>query len=210
MMTADAEFWDEIAEKYAAKPVENVPAFERKKEITKALLSREQTILEVGCGTGTLALELAPHVAHIHAVDISGEMLGIARRKADAAGVENVTFHQGTLDEPTPFEAEQFDGACAYSILHLVDDRIGTLQTIFEMLKPGGFFISSTVCLGGSLVPYWAILPVMKWFGKAPPVHIIGRDQMEREIREAGFVNVEQREVGAGTETAFIVAQKPR
>jgi arsenite methyltransferase len=59
-MTMDAKFWDGIAEKYAAKPVENLAAFERKKAITREHLHPGCTVLELGCGTGSLALSMAP------------------------------------------------------------------------------------------------------------------------------------------------------
>ncbi|WP_437524757.1 class I SAM-dependent methyltransferase [Sorangium sp. So ce726] len=209
MMTADARFWDDIAEKYAAKPVENVTAFERKKAITREHLRPSSTVLEIGCGTGSLALEMSPFAGHIHAMDVSGEMLRIANRKKQAQGVTNVTFRQGTLDGPTPYEPEHFDSAWAYSILHLVPDRRRILKAIFDLLKPGGSFISSNACLGGTWVPYGAIITVLRWFGKAPVVHSYDRETILREMREAGFVEIKEREVGGGRICAFIVAKKP-
>lgn len=208
-MSADAKFWDKFAERYAATPVGDVEAFERKKAITREHLRPDSSVLEIGCGTGSLALELSAAAGHIHAMDISGEMIRIANQKKDALAVTNVTFHQGTLDGSTPFESAQFDAVWAYSILHLVDDRRRTLQTSFELLKPGGTFISSNVCLGGTWVPYGALIAVMHWFGKAPVVHLYDRDTIMREIREAGFVEVEAKNVGADYRVAFIVAQKP-
>lgn len=208
-MTADAKFWDQIAEKYAAKPVENATAFERKKAITREHLRPGATVLEIGCGTGSLALELSKLAGHVHAMDISAEMIRIANQKKEAQGVTNVTFHQGTLDGRIPFEPAQFDAVWAYSILHLVDDRRQTLKTVSELLKPGGAFISSNVCLGGTWVPYGAILAVMYWFGRAPVVHCYDRDTIMREMREAGFVEVEEKDVGAASTVAFIVAKKP-
>lgn len=208
-MAADARFWDDIAEKYAAKPVENVPAYHRKLEITKARLRRDQTLLDVGCGTGSLALELAPHVEHVHAVDISGEMIRIARQRADAANARNVTFHQTSLAALPPFEPGAFDGVCAYNILHLVDDRAGKLKALYELLAPGGFLISSTVCLGDSYKPYGLILTVMRWLGRAPKVHIVRGEALMAEMREAGFVDVAAHEVDAAEITSFVVARKP-
>lgn len=208
-MTADAKFWDNLAEKYAAKPVEDAPAFERKKAITRDRLRPDSTILEIGCGTGSLALEMSKFAGHVHAMDISAEMIRIANQKKDAQRVTNVTFHQGTLDEPTPFGPDELDGVWAYSILHLVPDRNRTLKTLFQLLKPGGSFISSNVCLGGSWVPYGALITVMRWFGKAPVVHIHDRDTIKREIHAAGFVDVEEKDVGTDPKIAFIVARKP-
>jgi arsenite methyltransferase len=208
-MSSDAKFWDTIAEKYAKKPVDDVPAFERKKAITRGLLRPDATVLEIGCGTGTLALELGASAGHVHAMDISGEMIRIANQKKAAQAVTNVTFHQGTLDAGVPVESRQVDVAWAFSILHLVDDRRRTLSAIFELLKPGGVLVSSNVCLGATWVPYGALITVMRWFGKAPVVHIYDRDTITRELRSTGFVDIEEKDVGADRRVAFIVAKKP-
>jgi ubiquinone/menaquinone biosynthesis C-methylase UbiE len=205
----DARFWNGIAEKYAAKPVANLPAFERKKSITREHLRPDSRVLELGCGTGTLALEMARHVGHIQAMDISAEMLRIADRKREAQGVTNVTFHQGTLDGGHPYQAESFDSVWAYSILHLVSDRRRVLATLFDLLKPGGSLIASSVCLGDAWVPYGPIIAVMRWFGKAPVVHLYGRETLFSELREIGFVDVTERDVGAEKTVAFVVAKKP-
>ena len=93
----DATFWNAIAERYAAKPVEDPDAFERKIEITKALLRAHDVVLEVGCGTGSLALRLAPALAHLHGVDLSSEMIRIARAKVAASAARNITFHYRLL-----------------------------------------------------------------------------------------------------------------
>jgi len=169
-MSKDDLFWDKLAERYAKQPIANLASYERKLEVTKARLSPTDVILDIGCGTGSLALELAPHVAEVHALDFSAEMIRIGERKASDQHVTNITFHQTTLEEVDGFRPEQFDGICAYNILHLVGDRTDTLQRVFSLLKPGGFFISSTACLGESLVPYTPLLAVMRWLGKAPPV----------------------------------------
>jgi arsenite methyltransferase len=210
MMTHDdARFWNGIARKYAARPVANTSAFERKKSITREHLRPDSSVLELGCGTGTLALEMARHAGHIQAMDISAEMLRIADQKREAQGVTNVTFRQGTLDGGHPFQPESFDSVWAYSILHLVPDRRRVLATLFDLLAPGGSLIASSVCLGDSWVPYGPIIAVMRWFGKAPVVHIYSRDTMFRELREIGFVDVTERDVGAENVVAFVVAKKP-
>ena len=208
-MSEDARFWNGIAEKYAAKPVANVPAFERKKSITREHLRPDSSVLELGCGTGTLALAMARHAGHIEAMDISAEMLRIADQKREAEGVTNVTFRQGTLDGGHPYQPESFDSVWAYSILHLVPDRRRVLATLFDLLKPGGSLIASSVCLGDARVPYGPIIAVMRWFGKAPVVQVYSRETVLRELREIGFADVTERDVGAEKTIAFVVAKKP-
>lgn len=205
----DARFWNGIAEKYAAKPVANLPAFERKKAITREHLRPDSSVLELGCGTGTLALDMARHAGHIQALDISAEMLRIAEQKRQTQGAGNVTFRQGTLDDQHPYQRASFDCVWAYSILHLVPDRRRVLATLFDLLKPGGSLIASSVCLGDSWVPHGPLIAVMRWLGKAPVVHVYGREDLLRELREAGFVDVTERDVGAEKTVAFLVATKP-
>ena len=210
-VTSAAAFWDGIAEKYAKQPVANPEAFDAKIAITKSHMKPTDVVLDIGCGTGSLALRLAGSTAQVHGLDISSEMIRIANGKARAQDVDNVTFHTGAFDDTFhELEAESLDGICAYSLLHLVDDRSAALEQIFRLLKPGGFFISSTVCLGESWVPYGPLIGAMRLIGKAPMVKIFDKRTLEDEIRESGFVDLSQPDVGAKGDIAFIVATKPQ
>lgn len=208
-MTTNAAFWNDIAEKYSRKPVADPEAFERKIAVTRALLRPEHVVLEIGCGTGSLALKLASSCAEYHGLDVSPEMIRIARDKAESASADNITFHVGPFDGSfTAFAPESLDGLCAYSILHLIGDRSAALRRIFELLKPGGFFVQSTVCLGESWIPFGPLLTVMRWVGKAPWAAVLSKDTLESEMRAAGFVDIEFPDVGAERIVGFIVARK--
>jgi arsenite methyltransferase len=205
----DAQFWNRLAAKYAAQPVKDVRAFERKKAITREHVHPQAQVLEIGCGTGSLALEMSKYVGHIHALDVSAEMLRIAGKKRTEQGVTNVTFHTGTLEPLLSQLPNQLDAVWAYSILHLVDDRTRTLQLAYELLKPGGVFISSNACLAGTLIPFRTLITLMRWFGKAPVVHYYDRKTILCELAETGFVDVEDKDVGGSRLMAFVVAKKP-
>lgn len=209
-MEAEATFWNELAERYARQPVANPDAFERKIQVTRSRMKPTDVVLDVGCGTGSLALRLAPSGGTIHGLDFSSEMIRIARGKAQAQGAENVRFHVGAFASCDAFEPESLDGVCAYSLLHLVHDLPATLGRIYRLLRPGGFFISSTVCLGDSWMPYAPILRVMRWLGKAPPVSTLRQSALVAEMARAGFTVVDRPDVGAESTIAFIVAEKPR
>lgn len=207
--TADPRFWNGLAETYAAKPVDNPEAFDRKTEVTRALVEPGHTVLDVGCGTGSLCLRLAPSGAQVHGLDLSDEMIRIARSKAESA--ENVHFHVGPFDATfDAFGPGSLDGLFAYSLLHLVPDRTAALQRAFELLRPGGYFVASTVCLGESWVPYTPMLLAMRLIGKAPWVAArLSKSALHGEVRAAGFVDLKNPEVGAASRTDFLVARKP-
>lgn len=210
-MTAQAAFWNELAPRYARQPLSNPGAFERKIAITQARMKPTDVVLDVGCGTGSLALRLAASAATIHGLDISSEMIRIARDKAQAEAAANVSFHVGPFDSSFElFAPESLDVVCAYSLLHLLEDRPAALGRIYRLLRPGGFLVSSTVCLGESWLPYRPLLQVMRWLGKAPWVDILPKCELEDQVRRAGFTGVCQPEVGAESTIAFIVAEKPR
>lgn len=209
VMTNTSKFWDDRADAYSKKPVANQAAYQRKLEITKARLAKDQRILDIGCGTGSLAIELAPHVKQVHAMDLSIAMVDIGIAKAVRGGVFNVVFHHAAIDDTLPFEPESFDGICAYNVLHLVPDRTAALAKIHRLLKPGGFFISSTACLDDTWVPYGVIISVMQWMGKAPPVDLFKTAELLDDMRDAGFEGMTNHDVGAGRTMAFVVATKP-
>lgn len=209
-MTARAQFWDNLAERYAKQPLPNPEATRRKLAHCKEKLSPDHQLLDVGCGTGTILLDLAPHVAVAHGIDISPEMIRIAEEKRVAQGADNATFHALTLDDPLPFEDGQFDMVCAYNILHLVEDRQEALRRIYRLLKPGGVFASSTPCLGGTWKPYGLMIGVMRLFGKAPEIVKLFRpEECIQGIRDVGFADVVRLDVGAQASTTFVMGHKP-
>lgn len=206
-MTAEAAFWDGIAEKYAAQPVENPDAFDRKIAITKRLMGPGAVVLDVGCGTGSLALRLSDQAGHVHGLDVSPEMVRIARGKA--AGNDRVTFHAAPFDTYEGFDDGQFDVVMAWSLLHLVQDRDDALAKLFRLVKPGGSLVTSTVVLGDGWFPYRPMLWAMRMVGKAPYVSILASRTLEDEVRRAGFVDAQAHDVGATSTVHFMTATRP-
>jgi ubiquinone/menaquinone biosynthesis C-methylase UbiE len=205
-MSRSTKFWDRMAKGYARRPVADEASYRKKLEITRGYVKPDMAVLEFGCGTGSTAIAHAAYVNHIQAIDLSANMLEIARSKAADAGVSNVTFQQASIDA---FEApdESFDAILGLSILHLLTDRNAAIAKVYRMLKPGGIFVSSTVCLGDSMKWLKPIAPTIgRLFGLV--IRVLTSADLLRSLTEAGFT-IEQEWQPGPKNAVFIVAKKP-
>lgn len=205
----ETQFWDRVARRYAARPIGNVAAYETTLARTRAYLNEAERVLELGCGTGSTALLLAPDVGHLTASDLSGEMIAIANEKlADFEG-GNLEFRQSDVFD-AGFAPGSFDAVLAFNFLHLLDDMNPTLARVQAILKPGGVFISKTICLGRHAWHFRALIAVLRLLGKVPPdLHFLDPDDVQGAVRAAGFVIEETGDYPARPRAHLIVARKP-
>lgn len=206
-------FWDKAAERYAKSPVTDVKSYEYTLERTRSYLKKTDQVLEVGCGTGSTALLLADAVSHITASDLSSNMIAIAKRKAADQGVDNVRFVASNMLDEEPGQTT-FDAVLAFNLIHLIEDTPAIMKRIETLVKPGGYFISKTICKPGRGTPLklrlmLMALPIMQWLGKAPFAKIMTIDELEGHIVEAGFEIVETGNYPAAPPHRYIVAKKP-
>jgi len=206
-----ARFWDRIARKYAADPIADMAGYEATLVRVQGLLSAEQDVLEIGCGTGTTALRLAPFTRRLLATDVSTSMIAIACEKLAIQPVPQLSFAVADADAPT-FGLGGYDTVLAFNLLHLVDDLDQALKLAVQALRPGGVLISKTPCIAemNPLVPYLA-LPLMKAIGKAPQVLCFREEGLLAAIARQGMeiVSVERHGTRGKDIRAFIVARKP-
>ena len=99
-----------------------------------------ETALDIGCGTGTLTIKLAPFARHITALDIAPGMLSVAKQN-DRQGV--ISEFVCADAEQLPFSAEQFDLVFSSFALQWCDELAQVLADVYRLLKPGGRFLFS-------------------------------------------------------------------
>ena len=203
-----AAFWDRIADRYAARPISDAAAYDRAIERTRAHLRSEDHVLELGCGTGTTALRLAGAAARIEATDFSARMIEIATGKARAQGVDSVVFAQADLTDPAAAPGP-YDVVLAFNLLQLMPDLPAALGLIAARLKPGGLFISKSVCLGE---PGWRrariVVGALRFFGVVPPLRFLRIDALDAAIEAAGFEIVERGVFPERPPGRFLVARR--
>lgn len=186
-----ARFWDKLAPKYSKKPVPDESIYQRKLQLTQQYLKPDDVVLEFGCGTGSTALVHSPNVACIDASDISTAMITIARERAEEAGVSNISFCIGQLED-FGYAAQTYDAVLGLNIMHLVEAPELTLNEVHRVLKPGGFFVSSTALLKHEPVFVRWILKVMQLFGRAPHINLMTKDEYLKQVTGAGFEIIEE------------------
>jgi len=109
------------------------------RECARALdLQRSDRLLDIGCGTGIVALALAPHVSRISACDISPGMVDRARR--NLTDIDNISLSVGSItDTGQPDGA--YDKVLCYSVIQYLPDEAAlsvAFGEIRRVLKPGG------------------------------------------------------------------------
>jgi demethylmenaquinone methyltransferase / 2-methoxy-6-polyprenyl-1,4-benzoquinol methylase len=97
------------------------------------------TVLDVACGTGAVAIELARrHGCRVVGVDQSPEMLAEGRRRVEAAGLAGrVELREGRAED-LPFEDAAFAGLTFTYLLRYVDDPAAAIRELARVVRPGG------------------------------------------------------------------------
>lgn len=200
-------FWDGIATSYAAKPIDNKDEHDRTVERSVAYLKPDASVLEVGCGTGTIAMRLAPHAGHVLATDISGALLDIGRERQAEQGVENVQFARHGIED---LPEGQFDMVAAYNVLHLIRDLDGAVAALADRVAPGGVLITKSGVLGQTI---WGqllrpVIGIMRLIGKAPYVGFLRVSEVDALMARHGLEIVEAETMGGKVGVRFLVARK--
>jgi len=199
---ASAKFWDGISEKYAKSPIRNPDKYHQSLERTRSYLRQEDRVLELGCGTGSTALLLAPNVALYTGSDLSSGMIHIANGKLADTEQSNLDFIVAVAEDDALGTA--YDAVLAFNLLHLVDDLPATLRHLHNMTREDGLVITKTPCLGSKKWLFGPMIRVMQLFGKAPDALFFTPAQLEQAFIDAGFKIVEAADYGS----RYIVAQK--
>lgn len=209
-MIDEAKFWDKAAEKYARDPIRDMDAYTYTLERTRSYLRSSDTVLEIGCGTGSTALLLAESVGHYHGTDISDEMIKIARRKVAETSLPNLSFESHPALEGIHAH-EGLDAVMAFNLLHLLRDIPATLDAAHSALRPGGLFITKTPCLkdsGFKIKLLLKLIPLAQMLGKAPFVQSFTVAAFDRMIEAAGFEIVESGNHPINPPSRYVVARK--
>ena len=157
-----------------------------------ALLALEagQTVLDLGSGGGIDVLLSARRVGatgKVYGLDMTDEMLALARENQRKAGVTNVEFLKGTI-EAIPLPAGSVDVIISNCVINLSTDKDAVLREAFRVLKPGGRFAVSDVVVRGE-VPEAVRRSMELWVGCIAGA--LEESEYATKLHAAGFVDVD-------------------
>lgn len=177
----------------------------------KKYLNPDSIVLDYGCATGSIAIELAGTVKNVYGIDFSAKMIEIAESKVMKSNLSNIHFMKATIFDDE-LKEESFDLILGLSILHLIKDPTQVVQRINQLLKPGGIFISATPCLEKNTfqstlirVPLFALSKL----GILPHINFFTVPGLAASITSENFDIIENENLSDNPVTdAFIVARK--
>lgn len=148
-----------------------------------------ENVVDAGAGSGTdtlIAAGLVGPSGRVVGVDMTDEMVQRASRAASAAGIDNVEFRQGLLEE-LPVEDKWADVVISNGVLNLVPDKAAALREMRRVLRPGGRLQAADIVLERA-VPEGSKSDVSLWTGCIAGGML--PDQLAAVVHEAGFEDV--------------------
>lgn len=149
-----------------------------------------QVVLDLGSGGGIdvilSARRVAPH-GKAYGVDMTDDMLALARRNAAESGVANLEFLKGKI-EAVPLPDASVDVVISNCVINLSGDKPRVLREAFRVLRPGGRFAVSDVVVEGP-VPDDLRSKVELWVGCIAGA--LERSEYLTALQAAGFVDVD-------------------
>ena len=155
-----------------------------------AKLSAGETVLDLGSGGGIDVLLSAKRVGptgKANGLDMTDEMLALANENKKKAGVENVEFLKGEI-ENIPLPDNSVDVVISNCVINLSSDKDAVLREAFRVLKPGGRFAVSDVVTRGEMLPEIR-KSVLLWVGCIAGA--LEETDYLRKLAGAGFEQVE-------------------
>jgi ubiquinone/menaquinone biosynthesis C-methylase UbiE len=174
-------------------------------------LHEGETVLDLGSGAGADVLISAQRVGptgRAIGLDMTDEMLDLARRNADEAGIANVEFRKAYIEQ-IPLPDASVDVVISNCVLNLSGDTPRVLREAARVLRPGGRFAISDVIADPDMDEATRS-DVQQWTGCVAGA--LTHDEFAHALADAGFAEVEVREthrVHEHARAAIIRARKP-
>ena len=202
-MNKSEKFWDRVSSKSKSEP--NASA-KKVIQCTKPFLNTNQIVLDFGCGPGTITNRLSAFVKKMDAIDLSKGMIDFAKQQAKVNSILNIEYAQNSIFDPC-FKEHTYDVILSFNVLHYIEDMPALMERINKLLKPNGYFISSTACLRENRNGVRALLWMLQQLKIMPKMMFYQKSELENALTAQHFDLVESALISSLPEY-FLIGKK--
>ena len=158
--------------------------------VSRANLQPGERVLDLGCGGGVdaiIAARLVGETGKVYGLDMTPDMLALARENADAAGMRNIAYIEGLIED-IPLPDSSVDVVVSNCVINFSDDRPRVLREALRVLSPGGRLVVSDI-VEFAPVPEGARADLCAIAGTTNGM--LSADEYARLLGEVGFASAE-------------------
>lgn len=201
-----SKFWDRVSGWSKAETELNSTLVKHLNTQFGKHIMPNDSVLDYGCGTGSITLRIAKNAKKVCGVDISEGMLKGAQQNLKSQNIDNATFRKiTTLSEM--FQDDSFQVVTIFNVLQYVENRKALFEQFYKLLEAQGVLILAVPCFGEAnsfsarLVKFLRLVRIM------PETYFFRIDEIEKEITDTGLNIIENSNLSDLPEK-FIVAKK--
>lgn len=185
------KFWDRVSGWSQAESAANSALVKCINSKFGIHIKLDDTVLDFGCGTGTITLRIARSANKVYGVDISGGMLKRAELNRENQNIDNASFIKiTTLDEM--FHDVSFQVITTFNVLQYIENRNALFKQFYKLLEPQGTLIVAVPCFGSMNSLSVLLVKLLRFIRIMPETYYFSIDEIEKEITGAGLSIIER------------------
>ncbi len=200
------KFWDRVSGWSKAESAANSTLVKYINNRFGIHIMPDDTVLDFGCGTGTITLRIAKNADMVYGVDVSEGMLKRAQQNLEKHNINNATFIKITMFDGM-FNGSLFNVITTFNVFQYVENRKDLFNQFYSLLKPQGLLIIAVPCFGEMNSLSALLVKLLRFFRIMPETYAFSEDEILEEIAYIGFNIIENINLSNLPEK-FIVARK--
>lgn len=185
------KFWDRVSGWSKAESASNSALVKCINSKFGIHIKPDDTVLDFGCGTGTITLRIARNANKVYGVDISGGMLERAEINRKNQNIGNAFFFKITiLDEM--FHGVLFQVITTFNVLQYIENRNALFKRFYKLLEPQGTLIVAVPCFDSMNSLSILLVKLLRFIRIMPETYYFSIDEIEKEITGAGLNIIER------------------
>lgn len=191
-------YWDSRAALESKTNRKRAKQFEDCKNLLLSYFEPETNVVDLGCGTGFVAYELANYVKAIHAIDFSEAMISLAKARKRSPQHDHIHFELGNI-EYTGLKDNSFDACLLCNLINHVENPEVIMNEAKRLVIANGLVVSSTYCHASirSIRSFLMLFPIFffKLLNKPSHIKVFTFKSLRKELESNGMVIIAEKRI---------------